>query len=99
MRFVAVAAVAMAVVFCCAPEASGEQQKAPRSRTRAVVLDSEARPLQVERAPGGVDLFVRDLGGRIRATISRGPDGKPWLYDDSGRALSPLRDEDRDLSE
>ena len=78
MRFVAVAAVAMAVVFCCAPEALGEQQKAPRSRTRSVILDSEARPLTVERAPGGVDLFVRDLDVKVTvlhagAVLAEGP--------------------------
>ena len=91
MRPVVVLAVAMAVVFCCAHEASGEPGKAHRSRTRSlVILDEAGHSLPVESAPGGNDLFVRDQDGQIKATISRGPDGKPWLYDADGHLLSPL---------
>ena len=92
MRPVVVLAVAAAVLWA-APVASGEPGRPHYDHRRIVVLDEAGRPLPVEIAPGNTDLFVRDPDGRrIQATISRGPDGKPWLYGGDGHLLSPIGD-------
>ena len=95
MRSVVVLAVAIAAVLGADPAASREPRKAHRDHRRVVILDEAGRPLPVESAPGGYDLFVRNQDGRIKATISRGPDGKPWLYDENGHTLSPVGDKTR----